>query len=274
MIKFFSYILVACVLAGVFSCSQEAPEALVSKLRFSGYQWTVKASEAKTDPGMNYWSNRASDVYVDSDGALHLKIVKRFSKWYSTEIISDSSFGYGTYTFYLKGDYTTMDPKVVLGFFTWNDTSFVSQVNSEVDIEFSKFGNASLPSTLQYSVQPVDNGNYTERYNRPTGTFDYSNGSTHSFTWTSNLVTWRSYAGFGTSSTPVYSWSFNTSNPARRKYYSDLIYSRPIVVPQNVPGTGVRINFWTVEDPITKEIGPSDGIEKEVIVTKFEFKPL
>ena len=255
------------------SCSQDPPIALNSSLTFSGYQWSVKASESLLDPGQNYFSKRASDVYVDAKGALHLKIVKHYDKWYSTEVYTDSSFGYGTFIFYVKGDLSKADPNTVLGLFSWNDTSFHSQVNSEIDVEIAKFGVDSFPNTIQYSVQPTNGNSYKERFSRPTGGFDYSNGSTHAFKWTSTKIEWFSYQGQGTTGKLVYYWSFNTQNPPRRRYIPGD-QTNAIVIPQNVPGTGIRINFWSIGNEFGTSQGPSDGIEKEMIINKFEYQPL
>jgi len=70
-------------------------EPKIRTIIFSGYKWKVKSSESKAGPGPNYFSDKEEDVWVDNEGKLHLKITKKDGKWYCTEVISDSSFGYG-----------------------------------------------------------------------------------------------------------------------------------------------------------------------------------
>ena len=67
---------------------------------FSGYNWTVKNSPGKVGPGPNYFSDSANNVWVDTQGRLHLKITKRNGRWYCAEVISEVSFGYGEHLFF------------------------------------------------------------------------------------------------------------------------------------------------------------------------------
>ena len=66
--------------------------------REEGVKSSLDASDTM-HPGPNFWSDRKSDVWVDDEGRLHLKIVKRHGKWYCTEVTCDKIFGYGAYVF-------------------------------------------------------------------------------------------------------------------------------------------------------------------------------
>ena len=63
-------------------------EAVFRQIQFSGLTWNVKASESKAGPGPNYFSDQEDDVWVDNLGRLHLRIVKKNSRWYCTEVRS------------------------------------------------------------------------------------------------------------------------------------------------------------------------------------------
>jgi hypothetical protein len=52
-------------------------------IEFDGYQWMVKhGDEEKQGPGPNYFSSLPENVWVDSQGQLHLKVTKRNDRWY------------------------------------------------------------------------------------------------------------------------------------------------------------------------------------------------
>jgi len=74
----------------------------VRTIEFSGYTWTVEASQGKVGPGPNYFSDSTDNVWVDSDGQLHLRITKDAAGWHCAEVLLTRSLGYGTYRFYLN----------------------------------------------------------------------------------------------------------------------------------------------------------------------------
>lgn len=201
---------------------------------FSGYKWWVNSTsdENKMKPGPNYWSNRTSDVCVDGEG-LHLKIVNRAGKWYSTEVYTEKSFGYGTYVFYLATELEDrfedadhpLDKNVVLGLFTYELNTCQDNANAEIDIELARW-----PSTersegddkiLNYSVQPTGGTgrdvDCTERNNLtadPASIFPMElNGSytTHIFRWAPTFVKFESYHGHGNPRTeyPIGEWKYD-----------------------------------------------------------------
>src|SRR5437879_1596093 len=73
-------------------------------ISFSGFEWKVKSSLKRVGPGPNYFSKE--NVWIDAQGRLHLKISSSKDdegnlRWYCAEVVSQSSFGYGTYRWYL-----------------------------------------------------------------------------------------------------------------------------------------------------------------------------
>src|SRR6476659_5674408 len=81
----------ACIAASLIMTS---PSAQV--LRFSGYDWIVKAGR-NLGPGPNHWDK--NNVFVDSQGYLHLKLSRKAGEWFSAEVTSVQRFGFGRYEF-------------------------------------------------------------------------------------------------------------------------------------------------------------------------------
>jgi hypothetical protein len=165
----------------------------------------------------------------------------------------------------------TFASNVVLGLFTWDNNTFFNQANSEVDIEFSKWGNESSTTPLTYSVQPVNFGPYYDERSEYAA-MDPSalvGVTTHVFEWTDTLITWYSYPGDYDSGLPIFSsWSFDLSNPARIKYEGGQ-QSVPIIIPAPGNTTNARMNFWTLPHVA---IGPSNGLPHEIIIRDFHYE--
>jgi hypothetical protein len=274
MKKFITLALITIVFA---TCKQSPPPIktppvtpfVKGDLSFSGYEWLHKSSTTVVGPGPNLFSKDSTNVWVDANGMLHLKITKKNGKWYSSEVISQKSMGYGTYIFTTASDLTTFNEKAVLGLFTWDDYSFASQANSEVDIEFARWNNASDSFLLSTSVQPVwfENGPFLERTHRPNMQVSkLKNTCTHVFKWMPTKIEWNSYEGDTYPSTKlIASWSFDLNNPARSKKEGGIL-SNPIIIPAPTDSTKARINLWLFNGQ-----APANGTETEVIIKSFKY---
>ncbi len=274
-------ILLSFIFLSIAGCEQSDPPEIDDtifyrdgdKLKFSGYDWTIKIHEdQKVGPGPNYFSGHEDDVFFDANGHLHMKIAKHDGKWFSTEIISDKVVGYGTYIFTIEGDMLNIPENIVLGLFTWDNNTFFTDANSEVDIEFSRWGDVNTNETLKYSVQPLNFGPYyPERTMDIELTEDDLGISTHSFIWTDTLISWKSWEGseYG-SGRLIGEWTFDLNNPARVKNEGGNS-SQAVIIPRPGATTNARINFW-----IAPWIAPAptDTIDHEVIIRKFKYIPL
>ncbi|MCU0856834.1 MAG: glycoside hydrolase family 16 protein [Pontiellaceae bacterium] len=219
------------------------------QLGFSGYEWSVKDSRnQRTGPGDNYFSDSISNVWVDAQGLLHLKICKRSGLWSCAELVSLRNFGYGTYRIFLESPANALDTNAVLGLFTWNDDA--PYAHREIDVEVSRWGNASDSNTAQFVVQPWNESGHLTRYRVPA---TFSN-STHSFTWHSNRIDFACYPGRfilpPASNTAAAQWSFGSNG-----------------VPQT-GGENFRINLW-----LCNTNGTTDGLDEEVVISRFVFVP-
>lgn len=208
---------------------------------FSGLKWTVKRSETPVGPPDvgNYFSESIQDVWVDSDGRLHLRISNHDGRWYCSEVVCNNSFGYGTYRFILDSDPAAIDKNAVLGMFTWDDTA--PSPYREIDIEFSRWGTVGDPNS-QYVLQPWDQPNHRYRFNLA----PQSGASTHSLTWRSSSIAFTSTSG----NTQLAAWTYTGSG-----------------IP--TPGAeNTRINLWLVGG---STVPPSNNATVEVIVRRFEY---
>jgi hypothetical protein len=217
-------------------------------IRFSGYEWLVKASAVKVGPGPNYFSDSMENVWVDNDGQLHLKITNRNGEWQCSEVILDSSLCYGSYVFKVGSKVGQINENAVLGLFTW-DNDAPNEFYREVDIEFSPWGVVTDPNA-QYVVQPWNRPGNRHRWMLP----DTLELSTHSFEWSADRISFVSAKGHQISSSDdsvIHSWMYTGAN---------------------IPTCGaenVRINLW-----LFNGYPPTDNSEIEVIISKFEYTKL
>ena len=223
-------------------------EPVIRTIIFSGYKWEVKSSESKAGPGPNYFSDKEEDVWVDEDGRLHLKIAQKDGKWYCTEVISDSSFGYGKYIFYVASRVDKLDKNIVVGLFTW-DTGAPEHNYREIDIEFSRWGQTTNDNA-QYVIQP-----YTEPRNMKRFSMELNGDySTHMFEWKPDSIFLQSIHGQ------------YVTPPDTSYLIESWIYTGKDIPPAG--NENVRINFW-----LFRGEPPSDGNDAEVIIKEFEFMP-
>jgi hypothetical protein len=219
-------------------------------ISFSGYKWRVKkAPECRLGPGPNFFSDASSDVWVDGRG-LHLRIKKLLNYWYSTEVILDKSLGYGTYIFLTNSRVDNIDPTAVLGLFTW-DSAVYHPTHREMDIEFSRWGNAGDPKNAQFIVQDSSGlcgATNCSRFAVP------SKLLTLYIVWSPGKADFRVYRGHYVGTPP-----------------STSLIHRWVKTGASVPVPGkenIRFNFWLFGGR-----PPSNGVGGEVIMERFLFRP-
>lgn len=219
-----------------------------SVLRFAGLDWTVKdAADERVGPGPNVF--KKENVWVDRLGKLHLMIRKVNDVWTCAEIYTQRLFGYGKYHFWVEGRVDRLNQNVVLGLFQYPcvNSNCEPSGTHEIDIEFARFGNPTVPS-LNYTLWPVNLGGpfYTEGIpvSLPSST------TTHRFTRSASSVIFQSLNGFRT----------NNSNQFATRTVRSPQYSISNI---NMP---VHINLW-----LFRGMPPTDEKEIEVIVNRFSY---
>ena len=237
MKKCFFCILFCCfifaTIMGSASCEQGS-----KKIFFSGYTWYVK--EGFFGPDANWWA--PSNVWVDEQGSLHLKIKKEGDYWSCAEVSSVEPFLYGTFRFSVVGPLDKFDPNCVLGLFLYPQMND-ERVENELDIEISKWGGDK--TLIGYTVVPEKRTVLFPL--RLDGTY-----TTHEFSWSSKQVNFASFHGHTID---------NRNNCASWLYIPSDGVKTTIQ-----PPTYVHMNFWLLGgNPLTLH-----G-EAEIIIRSFQY---
>jgi hypothetical protein len=138
-------------------------------VRFAGYNWFVKDSTSvPLQPGPCFWS--PTNVRSDATG-LHLSVDKVSSgAWMSSEVMIDTSFGYGRYEIKVDNPLASHDANIIFGAFIWDKTNG-AQYNGEIDIiEASRFGDPYNPFNAQQVIAPWNLEGRINRFAIPDGT--------------------------------------------------------------------------------------------------------
>jgi hypothetical protein len=214
-------------------------------IEFSGYRWAVKESMNKrVGPGSNLFSSSRKNVWVDTEGRLHLRVTQQDEKWYCPEVYLINSLGYGRYRFDLAGLPQAEDKDLVIGMFLYDHFDSLND-HKEIDIEISRWGKEIGPN-CQFLLQP-----YVDQAHR----FDLNPArrNRHEIYVRKHTIRFRSYyRGDG-------------------GHASDSLVARWKSSPSRAYDTGnekVSLNVW-----IYKSIEPANLKEFEVVVDRFEFKP-
>lgn len=222
--------------------SSGAPGAPVpaKTIRFSGYDWVVRAASSDRGGEPNPYSTENS--WTDEQGRLHLRMTERDGRMTCAEVSLPHSLGYGTYRFTVA-DTSHLPPTAVAAIFTW-DPVRSEGFRNEMDIELSRWGNAKWDNA-QYVVQPFFVPENVFRFSAPAGTL------THTMQWEPGRAVFRSYHGALTG--------------AEAKPFAEHVFTSGVPAPS---GESVHFNLY--------EFHPSRNkvhIPAEVVITRFEYLP-
>src|SRR5258706_141495 len=85
---------------------------------------------------------RPSDIFVDANGYLHMKITNSGGSWTAAETFTQDKIGFGTYQWQIEGNVDNMDKATVLGLFPYGPVAGIGgDGEDEIDIELSKWNN-------------------------------------------------------------------------------------------------------------------------------------
>lgn len=139
-------------------------------LKFSGYDWDVRT--IASDRGGSAHPYSADNAWTDSTGALHLRISKTSDNWSCAEVVLNRSLGYGTYVL-VNRDISHLEPAAVLSMTTFDDWGG-EQYYREMDVEVSRWGDASSKNNAQYLVEPYFHPGNVFQFVAPSGPLTYS----------------------------------------------------------------------------------------------------
>jgi hypothetical protein len=108
-------------------------------IHFSGYDWKVRTISGDRG-GMNNLYD-GDNAWLDSQGALHLRIVKKQDRWSCAEVVLNQSLGYGTYVVTVR-DVAKLEPAAVFSMTTFDDWGG-NQYYREMDVEIGRWGDAA-----------------------------------------------------------------------------------------------------------------------------------
>jgi hypothetical protein len=263
----------------------ERPNPQSAPIPFAGQQWEVTDNEAlPLYPGPCWFSQ--NNAFVDGSGNMHLKITRDTSgTWHCGEVATppqpqqgqqlQQTYGYGTYTYTLASAVDGLDPNIVFGLFTWSDdpayadptkptspwTNDPNGANcpptcpshSELDVEFSKWGDPGNPNNAQFVVQPYNNPNARYQFTMPPGL----STATATIYWLPTGISFQVQKSDGT-------------------VIAQYSYPGPVPPPGDNGGwlgpvpslQQVRLNLWLFNgNP------PQNGQDAEVIISGFTYAP-
>ncbi len=243
-------------------------------ITFAGLNWDVTANTfGPINPGPCIFSDSTNNVFLDSSGNLHLKIVQNAEgTWTCSEIVprvndqlqQEQRYGYGTYTYYLASAVNNLDPNAVVGLFTWsNDPAYAGPFqpwennpqggvggHSELDVEFSQ-GLTEPPSNAQFCVQPYTS-NPCHQFTMPAG----YNNSTAIINWFPDGINFQVQDPNG-NVLASYNYSGAVPPPADNGGWNGFFPS-----PQQA-----RLNLWVIGG------SPQNGQDVEVVISGFTYVP-
>ncbi len=211
-------------------------------IRFAGVDWYVK-NGGPYGPGPNYWSDSEQSVWLDSLGRLHLTIRRENGVWYCSEVYTVQETAYGEHRFLIDGWVDRMDRNMVLGLFVYaTDTS-------EIDIEFSKWGDAAKQDVGSFTVQPYWKSGHQHTFECPLD----STPTTNFFDWQPGYVHFGSMRGH-----------YYGAPPSDSYYFSRWIYTG-----EDIPSTSdhlhTHINFWLMNGNAPQDLSVSEIIISDVV---------
>lgn len=214
---------------------------------WQGHIWNItNGPMAGVVPGSS------SNVFVDTNGYLHLNLRKKGGKWTASELFTVDNLGFGTYQWVVKGDVWDMDPVTVLGLFPYGPANGIGvDGTNEIDIELSQWDN-TCACNADFTVYPSVDHQHQSSFNL---NFTVNNGTTLTtarMVWSSTRVDFTVMKGdqpIGTTANVLKSATYTSSNTAK-------------IPQQPIP---VGMNLWAYQ------VVPK--INQSVIIQSFQYVP-
>lgn len=232
-----------------FGFAQIPAEA--TTVTFAGRTWNVRNWGGGPPTAGNNWSDSTSNVWVDPQGYLHLKITNVGGKWYCAEVDSADATTYGMHRFYLNTRIDQLDANVTFSPFVY----YYDGSPHEIDIEFSQWGVWPFNYNSQYVVQPPP---YTSANLFTFTTSLNGDYSTHYFNWQPSSILFKSIHG-------------HYLEPPDSSYLIQQWTSTAASIPSGSLGLKIIINLYLKNGSGQP---PSNGQEVEMIVQDLDYPPI
>lgn len=222
------------------------PERYVN---FGGFFWKVRDTHGLPQtPSGGAWSPSNDNVWVDARGGLHLRITVVNGKRVSAQLTSVTPFSYGTYRWKVKLNSSKLDPRLVLGLFTYGPST--RGTPNEIDIEHGRFFGYKDGSTSQFVVQPFGPTGHLHRFSVPSRDVE----RIEQVVWQPRRVDFTISDANNPTAPPIAHWTFNraTEVPVFR-------------------GDKLNMNFWSF--PPAKGT-PLKPVIDEAVIESFTFTPM
>ena len=171
-------------------------------LRFSGLQWRVRTVPGSYASKTNEYSS--SNAFVDSSGALHLRLSRSSHGWVCSEVHTVRSLGYGDYTLTI-GDTSDFEPAVMFSTYNYFERTPDGD-HKELAIHLTRRGVASN-TNAEFSIQPSFVPVNFYHFNVPPGPLKLD------LNWHSDEAALAVLPGRLPAGRPVASWLFKTGVP-------------------------------------------------------------
>ncbi len=171
-------------------------------LRFSGLQWKLRTIPGSYASKTNEYSS--GNAFVDTSGALHLRLSRGTHGWVCSEIRTVRSLGYGNYTLSV-GDTSHLEPAVMFSAYNFFEQTADGD-HKELAIHLTRRGVATN-TNAEFSIQPSFVPVNFYHFNVPSGPLKLN------LSWhpdEAKLLVLRDQVHVGR---PVASWQFKTGVP-------------------------------------------------------------
>ncbi|PKL06522.1 MAG: hypothetical protein CVV53_03860 [Spirochaetae bacterium HGW-Spirochaetae-9] len=220
-------------------------------LTFSDYKWDIRHTVEPEGPMGNQFGGDARTTVLNADGSLTLSIEYKDGVWRAGEVTTQKNLGYGTYLFKLRTPPSRLDPRAVLGLFTYSRSAAYS--HREIDIELSAWGRQDIPVYGQFVIQPWDVPGQLSSFD----ILAIEAAATYAFTWSEGRVDFATWKGYG-------QWP----QPGSPELISAWTFIDAKAVPK--PSSKVHINLYLAEGTIPP-LAASGDPSLSVTIDAFEF---
>ncbi len=212
-------------------------QAARQTIRFQGYEWEVRTIPGNYAAKSNPYS--ATNVSIDSGGALHLRLTRSGNAWTCAELHSTRTLGYGTYRIGVR-NIAQLEPAAMFSLFTLSEGAAATE-HGGMDIHFTRWGDP-VNKNAEFVVQPYFVPANVYRFELPPGHI------TAEWNWSPEAARFAMQTG-----------------PSAARLFNDWTFTSGV---PSADGTQFYINLCAYG---YAKIKPEH--EAEVVVDRFEFLP-